>query len=443
MEYLFAISEQLSAVPWMVLCVRACHGHLRWSQRAATIFCLGFSAWLVLCGVLCVELRLASSLLLLPSVTVAGVLLVRASRYGWQQTAWVVSTAAYLGSFVCYMAVIIDAYAVGDQLSTMRLAWPGMAVQWGLDLVFILLLWGPAGQMVPLVLGEYQIDEFWRRAWLYPAFNAVVVIFAAPDDISYLLVGRVGGLAALCLVVQLALVVLTYVQAARLIRQSRQRVQGMEENRQLSVALQQAIHQQERVEDARRARHDLRHHLHALRDLMTAGEYDRALAYLGELEPEGVAAAPLSYCQNEVVNSVVSYYLARAAATGARVDARLEVPRDLGARETEVVVVMGNVLENAARALERDQREGLAPERGAFVTVRSRLVNGSTLVFTCDNSCCLPPQADGEGGFSSLAPDGSGLGLPSVRAVAERSGGSAQFSYLDGTFTSSIALQLV
>ena len=442
MEYLFAISEQLSAVPWMILLVHACWDHLRWSRTAAVAFCVGFTGWLVLAGVLCQNFHWLTDSLLVPSFLVACALLVHACRFWRLKTLWLVCTAVYLAGFVAYAALDIDVQVVGDTISATHLAWPGMAVQWGLSALFMALLWRPLEREVPDFLAQETYQDFWRYAWMLPAFSSLVLVVSLPEDSATLLVRRVGAVAFLFIVTQLVLMVLTYSFVVRLIRQSARMMRGMEENRQLQVALQEAHHQKDKVDAARRARHDLRHHVRAVLSLLREGDQDRAVTYLERVECEERSLGAMTYCENHIVDAIASYYLGRAGAAGARIGASLDVPDPVGIPDADLAVVVGNVLENALQAIERDAQVAHAGEAEPFVEVHARLVNGAALVFTCDNSCLVAPMENGQGGYVSTTLGGSGLGLSSVRRVAEDSGGTAQFSYAEGVFSSSVIVQL-
>ena len=438
-EYLFAISEQLSAVPWMILCVLACWDHLRWPKRGAVAFCIAYTAWLALCGVLCVNFDWSTNYTLVPSFLGASFLLIRISRFSKWKTLWLISTGFYLAATICYLSLAVDVQTVGDTFSTSRLAWPGMATQWGLGTLFVLILWRPLRKRLPDFLEEESYDNFWHYAWLLPALNALVIVFCMPVDTTTLLVRRIGLLVPLILGTQFILVGLAYALAARLIIQSNERMREAENNRQLTVALQQARYQQARIDDARRARQDLRHQVRAVIALLHGGDQSSAVEYLRRLD-SGEQSDRIIYCENAAIDPIAAYYLGRAKAAGARLDVRLDIPKAVAIPGIDLVVIIGNVLENAAQMVERDVETGRLLRDGAFVTAKAQLINGSMLVFTCDNSCTVAPRQNKAGDFVTSAGD-NGLGLASVRDAAGRNGGIAQFGYSQGVFSCSIVVQ--
>ena len=116
------------------------------------------------------------------------------------------------------------------------------------------------------------------------------------------------------------------------------------------------------------------------------------------------------------------------------------IPKAVAIPGIDLVVIIGNVLENAAQMVERDVETGRLLRDGAFVTAKAQLINGSMLVFTCDNSCTVAPRQNKAGDFVTSAGD-NGLGLASVRDAAGRNGGIAQFGYSQGVFSCSIVVQ--
>lgn len=193
-------------------------------------------------------------------------------------------------------------------------------------------------------------------------------------------------------------------------------------------------HLDERIETARRARHDLRQH-----DLVVLGylddDIDGLKAYLGERDVVR-GTAPLRVCEDVAVNSVAIYYWDRALEAGAdEVTMELEVPSLSARREGDVTVVLGNLLENAV-----DSLEGLG---GGTLQVRVRMEEGGALFIAIDNSCdpgMVAPQVDMVGGVPSTKHSGLGLGMQSVITTAEASGGSASFVCEGGTFRASVML---
>ena len=81
----------------------------------------------------------------------------------------------------------------------------------------------------------------------------------------------------------------------------------------------------ETAQQTRQMRHDLRHHLTAIR-AMAGDENPKLAAYISELIRD-IPNAVRDYCENPTVNTVVSHYAARCQREGIAFTARADGPR--------------------------------------------------------------------------------------------------------------------
>ena len=182
-------------------------------------------------------------------------------------------------------------------------------------------------------------------------------------------------------------------------------------------------------------RHDFRHHIAALRGLLEKGETHAAAVYLDALAAPSTGESLPPVCRNETVNAVALYYLDMAARSGITdCSIRLDIPEAAGRVPVHALcIVVGNLLENAVTAC----AEADAP----FIRMRGRLADG-ILTIVMDNRYDKIHRTP-EGGFSSGKP-GGGIGLRSVRSIAEKYGGGCRFeaAEADMVFSSSVYLRL-
>lgn len=206
-------------------------------------------------------------------------------------------------------------------------------------------------------------------------------------------------------------------------------------NRQL--ALQRMQFQKIAENDAliKSQRHDLRHQLTVLRELYEQNDREKLGRYLEALTEKLPSGREPALCENYAVNAVASHYADLARQAGAEVSVQLSVPPELpAALESDLCVIVGNLMENAAEACAR------MTGGARFVRVGSHLQHG-VLTLAVDNSfegkLC---QKDGI--FLSSKREGEGIGTVSVAAVAKKYGGSAQFEEKDGMFQASVYVRI-
>lgn len=171
------------------------------------------------------------------------------------------------------------------------------------------------------------------------------------------------------------------------------------------------------LEELRKLRHDLRHYLCAAASVPQP--------------PEGlILTENMLRMDDQLLSALVEQYRGQAESLGASVDIRLEL-RCGGDMRTDLCLILSNLLENAVEAL---QREG-----GGWLRARSISTEGY-LSLVIGNSSRFPLHSFGGRYLSGKARGRFGVGLETVRQLAEQYGGEAVF-FADGTqFCASVFL---
>ena len=140
-------------------------------------------------------------------------------------------------------------------------------------------------------------------------------------------------------------------------------------------------------------------------------------------------------CENYAVNAVAAHYYAMAQQAEIDISVRLALPQKLeNAVESDLCVVVGNLMENAIEAC------GRMTEGRRFIRVGSGLEHG-VLTLTADNSFSGKLRKRDHAFLSSKRP-GEGMGISSVTAVARKYGGNARFEERDEVFQASVYLRV-
>ena len=200
------------------------------------------------------------------------------------------------------------------------------------------------------------------------------------------------------------------------------------------LALQRTQYEQllQHNEEVKAARHDLRQHLEVMRAYLEKKDTDGALAYLDAYAKKLPADIQRTFARNFALNAVCTSYAEKAREYEIDYDVEMDVPERLSINEPEVCALLGNLLKNAVEAC-REVRCS-AP----FIRVRGTCEDGH-IVITVDNTCEQEPVWE-NGRILSTKHEGYGIGTWAVRAVAERTGGTADFSCKDGVFYASVFL---
>lgn len=192
------------------------------------------------------------------------------------------------------------------------------------------------------------------------------------------------------------------------------------------------------IEVAAKNRHDLRHHILAIRSLAENQDQEILLNYLDQFENHFKTASNLIVCQNHAVNSILVHYLTLAKEEEIPTKTDINLPDDLGGiTEITLCVILGNSLENALEASRR------MVKGNAHLQICIQRM-GSMLSITIDNNCENIALPVANGGFLSDKRNRkeSGLGVLNIRTAVEQCNGIVKFETLQKEFRISILLPI-
>lgn len=192
------------------------------------------------------------------------------------------------------------------------------------------------------------------------------------------------------------------------------------------------------AEEMKRIRHDLRQHVQVLRGLLEKGEVKEALVYLRDYEGSMAEAIQPPLCENFVADTLCRRYEALAKQAGVKVFINASLPKDSGIAGSDLAVILGNLWENAVAAA----LDAAADRR--FIRLRIQIREEQILIRMENGYSGVICQEGGR--FLSGKPgrnNAEGVGINSVRAMAERYGGLADFTCTPDTFTASVLLYAV
>lgn len=191
---------------------------------------------------------------------------------------------------------------------------------------------------------------------------------------------------------------------------------------------------QQSIEGSRMLRHDRRHHILVMQDLLAGGQYDAAKEYLRELSELQTYYPPItSYCDDMVLNILLSHYQKDAEMHGIRFKAHIRINYS-PLPDAKLSPLLGNLLENAIRGA------GQAESSMRFIQI-GMITSGPMLAITVDNGYGGSlSRADNT--YASTKASHIGLGLRSVEETAREFKGHADFNDHNHVFYASVLLNL-
>ena len=178
-------------------------------------------------------------------------------------------------------------------------------------------------------------------------------------------------------------------------------------------------------------RHDLRHRLLTVGELVKKGKTRAALDFIGLSEQRLNEKKTEHWCRPPVMDAVFTAYLEEAKQQKIRTDVRIALPDSLPVAEGEFAIVLANALENAIHAcleLPEDERR-----------LQCRVIAHPQLMMEIKNTYAGTVRLDARG-MPGPSKAGHGWGTQSIAAFCRKYRASCQYETRDGWFILRIVL---
>ena len=181
-------------------------------------------------------------------------------------------------------------------------------------------------------------------------------------------------------------------------------------------------------------KHDFHHHLQALKGQLEAGEVDRALAYIEQLDNQLMNVDTLLKTGNVSLDAILSAKIAQAKAENIAVTVKANVQDALTISDLEFSIIIVNLLDNAIEACRT-----VTGERFIRIFISMK---GTMLYFSMLNAAGAKKKKTGS--LFATHKDGvHGFGLRRAEAILEEHGGWVKYNSEDGAFTSEFLVPAV
>lgn len=185
----------------------------------------------------------------------------------------------------------------------------------------------------------------------------------------------------------------------------------------------------------RALRHDLSNHMGAIESLLKKGYDEKVLEYIQQLRNLSYSDKEFAHSGNIVIDSILNYKLQEAESKGANISLNLKVPSDLELVSIDMVVILGNLLDNAIEAinkLENDKKilASINYKKGILLIHIENAFDGNV---SLDDGNIISSKKDKKD---------HGLGLKNVLRILEKYNGSLEYSYTESSFTVDIIMYI-
>ena len=420
--------------PFALLCYLPLSGFLRLPiKKLAAFGALGVTAFVGIGALACCRFQLSVNALLFPALLLFLLLYLKSVVLPPSKALFVFFTATMLVSFSatlsCYLCAPLELH--NDQpVFTLPSGLIGLALTFAVLLVFSLLFC----RKIHWMLCNVSFSAIWRALFVAPLFLTGLFIWMTPIYPAVVLTGRVREISIVLLISFLSLLFWFYYFVYLTTRKMSEAAELHAQNQLLSMENTRYRELREHMDATRQLRHDFRQHLHVIAGLSEAKKYDKLNDYLAEYE--GRLASPHTMlCANAALDAIAGHYQRIAETQNTRISWRLDLPERLPLDEVDLCMMLGNLLENALRAV------CALPVEAREVRVVSGMIGGAMLGLSVEN---------GYVGEIAFAPNGlptshkkdHGVGLASVAATVKRHNGTLSIAAKDGVFSAHILLSL-
>jgi signal transduction histidine kinase len=178
-------------------------------------------------------------------------------------------------------------------------------------------------------------------------------------------------------------------------------------------------------------RHDMRHFMNNIISYIEQGDTDKAKSYIHEIIESVDKTAMQKYCENEIVNMILSYYENEIKEKEISFNYSIRIPAKLTISDVDFTSILSNGLENAIHAV-----SSLDPDKRNITL--NLWMNDNKLLLSIKNP--YAHRVEMVDGIPQAKEDGHGLGTRSIKYISEKLNGNCQFVAKDGQFALRVVL---
>lgn len=182
-------------------------------------------------------------------------------------------------------------------------------------------------------------------------------------------------------------------------------------------------------------RHDYKHHIQTMKAHLVMEQYEALESYLNELDVDLTTVDAVIKTGNVRIDAVLNSKLGVAKQHGIRVNAKAIVPKDLPVSEVDLCIIIGNLLDNAIEACEKEK-----DQEKRFIRVYIDILKGQLYIYI-SNSMTNDIRKQGAA-YLTTKKGGHGFGLMRVDKVVQKYGGYINRQNEDEVFATEIMLRL-
>lgn len=340
-----------------------------------------------------------------------------------------------LSSFPANFAYAFDAWLNPDGISA-DFSWQAGLFQFAITVGFTLFLIIPLYKYGSRLIDMIQIPSVWVSIMSVSFILLLLNIAMIPHNYSTLYVGHCFPVYIIILIVLFMLLLFMYITLYCI-------AMSIQKNADLSerihfFEMQESLYitQKKYIEETSKQRHDFRHSIVTLNTLAENGDLNNLKKYLAKYIKMFPKTETITYCKNRAVNALLNCYAQSAEENGIRMEWNIELPDNLLISEPDICSLLGNMIENAVSGC-----MSLSDEKDRYHCLSVTVKNDVNLYIVSTNSFNgIVKIKDGQ--YLSIKHRGNGIGIHSMKIIAEKYHGTAKFYNSEYEFYGDVMLRI-
>ncbi len=276
----------------------------------------------------------------------------------------------------------------------------------------------------PLLLYK-ENEKAWKSLWMIPAISCLSYYYSLYANGGIIAFSSTMSNVIFACALTAGNLFVTYI-IAHLVGDSNYALQLKSDNYKLTMKSLQYEHLQQRIEETKRARHDMRQTLAVVQSYVQDNDRDGLQEYINKYIDTLPDESPIVYCENYALNALIVYYADLAKRKNITFKANIEYFSEYYLDDSDAVILFGNILENAIEASSK------VNSTDSFINLSIKCIKHS-LVATIENSYTNTIKKSGNRFLSSKG-NRFGIGTSSISQIVKKYKGSVQFIHDEHAF---------
>ncbi len=261
-----------------------------------------------------------------------------------------------------------------------------------------------------------QADNYWNSIWYISVIIFTSCFFALP-------LSQMMNSFYTLITIFLQYVVIVVVCRA-MVNDSLEMKEKLNLEKDLTLQQNHYIELANRIEEARKSRHDFKHHITVMHQYLDTKDYDALKEYCDELLSRSKLNVSIPYTGNPAVDGIMYHYASMAKEHGISFDYKKINPPQIS--DVDLCTLLGNALDNAVTACKN-------VKENAFIQVISN-GEGAGMQLLIRNSFDGIVKKDKDKFLTRKTKGDHGIGISSMQEICQKNDILMKIAYTDNTF---------